>query len=421
MAATTATASLLVGAYRAAVAACDPRVAVAESISLTQGSITIGGVSFVGATAADIVVVAVGKAAAGMVSGVVDQLGPVRGIAASNHADACPVPLLVGAHPVPDETSVACGAALVAFVASLDPDDIVVFLVSGGGSSIAVAPREGVSLEDLAQTNRALMAAGMPIGDMNEVRAAISTIKGGGLAAACAARRSVTLVLSDVVGADAKHVASGPSLGVGMGAGAQRVVAAYGLTDMLPSPVLDAIDRFTPLSEPPLPYSVVGSTEVSAEAAHAFLEDRGVPAEVATTQLCGEARIEALDMVERAQPGIVTIATGETTVTVAGTGLGGRNQEGALAVAIAAAGTDTTFLACGTDGIDGPTPAAGAVVDGASAALAKDVGIDLEQALTRNDSYTALAGIGAVVVTGDTGTNVADIWMVARDLGLLAR
>jgi len=199
-----------------------------------------------------------------------------------------------------------------------------------------------------------------------------------------------------------------------MGADASTVVSGYGISDMLPAAVRDAIDRSTPSTDPPQPFTVVGSSAVSAEAAASFLESRGVASVIVTTELEGEARTEALRLVREAAPGVVSIASGETTVNILGDGVGGRNQEAALAVAIDKAGEDITFLACGTDGIDGPTPAAGAVVDGGTAFRAAAIGIDLERSLSRNDSHTALASAGATVVRGDTGTNVADLWMVAN-------
>ena len=411
--------SLLLDAYDAAIAACDPERAVASTISVDDTGLTIGGHRFDGAAAQDVVVVAIGKAASAMVRGIVSAIGPVRGLAMSNHEESCPVPLLVGSHPVPDDTSLVCGEAALSFVGGLSRDDVVVYLISGGGSSIAVAPADGVSLEDLQRLNQALMSAGIPIRAMNEVRAAVSRIKGGGLAAGCAAERSVTLVLSDVVGAGPSHVASGPSLGAGMGADASTVVSGYGISDMLPAAVRDAIDRSTPSTGPPQPFTVVGSSAVSAEAAASFLNSRGAASVIVTTELEGEARTEALRLVHDAAPGVVGIASGETTVNILGDGVGGRNQEAALAVAIDIAGEDITFLACGTDGIDGPTPAAGAVVDGGTAARAAAIGIDLERSLSRNDSHTALSSAGATVVRGDTGTNVADLWMVANTVSTL--
>ena len=414
----TATASLLIAAYDAAVVACDPEAAVSSSIVLDTEGVIVGGERFEGASPDDIVVVAIGKAASAMVRGVVSTLGPVRGLAVSNHVEECPVPLMVGAHPVPDETSLECGESLLSFVGSLAPNDVVIYLISGGGSSIAVAPVDGVSVDDLANLNGVLMASGIPIGEMNEVRSSVSRLKGGRLSAACTAGRSVTLVLSDVVGAGPSHVASGPSLGAGMGGDAPAVVARCEIGHALPASVMAAMERTAPATDAHEPYFVVGSTEVAADAAARYLATRGVASTIATTQLQGEARIEAVALAESAVRGVVTIATGETTVTVAGDGIGGRNQEAVLAAAIALSGSDTVFLACGTDGIDGPTPAAGAVVDGRTAARADEFGLDLEGSLLRNDSYPALWVLRSLVMRGDTGTNVADLWMVAKGIDL---
>jgi len=413
-------ASLLIAAYDAAVEACDPERAVAAAITIDDSGITIGGERFLGATPGDIVVVAIGKAASAMVRGVVAVLGPVRGLAVSNHDGDCPVPLLVGAHPVPDDASLSAGESLLSFAGSLEPHDVVVYLISGGGSSIAVAPADGVSVSDLADLNRTLMAAGVPIGDMNEVRASVSRLKGGRLAGACPADRSVTLVLSDVVGVGPSHVASGPSLGAGMGTAARSVIARHGIEDALPTSVRTAIGASVPEPARHQHFLVVGSTEVAADAAARYLASHDVGSSTVTTQLEGEATVEARRLVHNADKGIVTIATGETTVTVVGAGAGGRNQEAALAVVNDLVGTDIVFLACGTDGIDGPTPAAGAVVDGRIAERARAMDLDLEHALARNDSHTALSALDAVVIRGDTGTNVADLWMVAKGITLLS-
>jgi glycerate-2-kinase len=410
--------SLLVDAYDAAVSACDPERSVASLIEIEGTGLVIGGVRFESATADDVAVVAIGKAASAMVRGVVSVLGSVRGIAVSNHDEPCPVPLSVGSHPVPDESSLACGEMLLSFVKSLSHDDVVIYLISGGGSSIAVAPAAGMSLEDVKQLNRTLLTAGVPIGGMNEIRASVSRIKGGRLAAKCPAERSVTLVLSDVVGVGPSHVASGPSIGAGMGADASLVIEQYRLDQVLKQSVLEFIELAEPLSHRDQErFAVVSSSAVAASAASTYLERLGLQSDIVTTRLEGEARVVARRLVREAATGVVSIATGETTVTVMGDGVGGRNQEAALAAAIEIAGANTVFIACGTDGIDGATPAAGAVVDGSTLSVASDRGIDLERSLSRNDSHTALAALEAVVVRGDTGTNVGDIWMIARDVG----
>ncbi|GMR02045.1 MAG: glycerate kinase [Acidimicrobiia bacterium] len=412
--------SSLIAAYEAAVVACDPEFAVASAICVDRDGITVGGHRFIGATPDDVAVVAIGKAASGMVRGVVSVLGPVRGIAVSNHTEPCPVPLVIGSHPVPDEASLVCGEALIEYVENLSSTDLVLYLISGGGSAIVAAPVAGITLEDLATLNETLLRVGVPIGDMNEIRAAVSKIKGGRLARVCPARHAVTLVLSDVIGAGPAHVASGPSLGAGMGAAASAVVSRYALESLLPASVVSVVGQLgRVLQEAPHPFSVVGSADVAARAAADYLASHGFRTVIATTGLTGEARTAAVEFTRAAAPAAITIAAGETTVTVTGDGVGGRNQEAALAVAIEISGTDTVYAALGTDGIDGATPAAGAVVDGDTAARALALGVDLGDALARNDSHTALAALDAVVVRGDTGTNVGDLWMVAK--GLLSR
>jgi len=412
------TRSSLIAAYDAAVAACDPEAAVASTISLDHRGVTIGGHLIGAVPPDDIVVVSLGKAASAMARGAASVLGSVRGIAASNHTEPCPIPLVIGSHPVPDSSSLACGDALVDFVSSLAPSDVVLYLISGGGSSIAVAPVSGVTLGDLVHLNNVLLASGVPIREMNEVRAAVSLLKGGRLANMCPAQRDMTLVLSDVVGAGPSHVASGPTLGAGMGRGALDAILRCGLEPLLPESVLVAVGLSVPVSGTvPRPYAVVGSSEVAARAASKHLELLGLQTVIATTDLMGEARTVATGLVRNAVEGSVTIATGETTVKVTGDGIGGRNQEAALAVSIEISGSGVVFAALGTDGIDGATPAAGAVVDGGTADMASAHGVDLDDALTRNDSHTALSAVDAVVVRGDTGTNVGDLWMVAKGLG----
>lgn len=407
----------MIEAYEAAVSACDPQAAVAAAITVDDGGLALGDARFDGATKSDVVVVALGKAAAAMARGADMRLGPLRGIAVSNHVEPSPVPLLVGSHPVPSAASLEGGELLLAFVENLAPTDIVLYLISGGGSSIAVAPAMPLTFEDLEHLNSVLLRSGAPIGDVNEVRAAVSRIKGGRLAAACPAVRSTTLVLSDVVGVGVTHVASGPSLGAGMGARAMDVVRRYGFDSVVGSRVMEALALFDPL--PPdhrQNATVVGSSEVAARAAVSYFRSHGLGAAVITSEMTGEARTVAREMVRKADPERVLVQTGETTVTVRGSGRGGRNQEAALSAAIEIAGSDVVFGAFGTDGIDGATPAAGAVVDGSTAATALDSDVDLLDSLETNDSFTSLSAIDAVLIRGDTGTNVGDLWMVA-DIG----
>jgi len=405
----------MIGAYEAAVAACDPEPAVLRAIAVDDSGVTMGATRFEDAEPGDFVVVALGKAASAMARGAAAKLGELRGIAASNHRELCPVPLHVGSHPVPTADSLAVGQHLLGFVEALAPSDIVLYLISGGGSSIAVAPRKGLTVEDLSELNDLLLRSGMPIGEMNEIRAATSRIKGGRLAAASRAIRSVTLVVSDVVGVGESHVASGPSLGAGMGSDALSIAESYGLESVVPPSVMEALKSSKPLSPGTTgPFTVVGSAQLAADAAARHLDGHGFRSQIVTTALSGDARTRAVEMVRAAVPGTVAVVTGETTVVVTGSGRGGRNQEAALAAAIEISDTATVFCALGTDGIDGDTPAAGAVVDGTTSATALAAGVDLVGALENNDSYTALSGLGVHVIRGDTGTNVGDLWMVGE-------
>lgn len=381
-----------------------------------QGSVLrVGSRSFADVDPRDIVIVAIGKAAAGMAIGAGDAVGASRGIVVTTHGTDVPYRLCVGSHPIPDEMSVRCGEALLSLVAGTRASDVVVFLMSGGGSAVAVAPVEGVSIEDLAEMNRLLIVSGMPIEDINAVRASVSRIKGGGLADAAGTEQRATLILSDVVGASPAHVASGPSTAFVVGSNPALVIDAYGLRRELPGPVVAAIERSIDAAERPAsPFDVIGSPEIAAKAAVEFLQSSGFDATLATTDMRGESRHEAVAFVDRASRGTITVAAGETTVEVRGQGVGGRNQEAALGAAIHIEGRDIVFASVGTDGIDGPTQAAGAVVSGATASKARDLGLNLEGALADNDSHTVLTALGETVVTGPSGTNVADLWMVAK-------
>ena len=252
-------------------------------------------------------------------------------------------------------------------------DDLVVCLVSGGGSAILEAPAAGVGLDDLIATNEALLTSGADIVEFNTVRKHLSRVKGGRLAAAAGEAALLTLVLSDVVGDPLDVIASGPTVpDPTTYRDALRIVGDRGLRDVLPAAVLGHLEAGrageiadTPSHRHPRSHvSIVGNGRVAAEAAAAAAVGKGLAAEIVTTDLTGEARLVATDLVARDGRGLEIFA-GETTVTVTGAGTGGRNQEGALAAAIAIDGrSDVMFLAAGTDGIDGPTPAAGAVVDG---------------------------------------------------------
>jgi glycerate-2-kinase len=381
-----------------------------------EGSVlTVGPYQFDGVVASDIVVIAIGKAAPAMASGAHDVVDGSRGFVVTTHNAASPYPTCIGSHPVPEESSRRCGESLLAFAAETDPSDVVVFLVSGGGSAAATLPVPGVTVDDIATMNGLLIDSGLPIGDINEVRASVSRLKGGLLGASVAADHQVTMVLSDVIGVGREHVASGPSIGFGLGNLAVSVLDTSGLRPDMPDAVVRAIDRFVPIDRPTAIMSTtIGSPLIAAEAAVADLTAKGFDAFVVSSDLMGEARSEAVALVDRTNPGTISVAAGETTVTIRGIGVGGRNQEAAVAAALHIDGRDALFGALGTDGIDGPTPAAGAIVDGGTVSRAERVGVDLAAALENNDSHTVLTALDETIVTGPSGTNVADLWIAAK-------
>lgn len=405
----------ILGAYVAALAAVEPRGAVARAMSMNDSVLTVGSAVFTDVSTSDVVVVALGKAAPAMAMGAHDVVGNHRGLVVTPVEAAAPFPICIGSHPIPDESSLSCGESLMNLVTNTRSSDVVVFLISGGGSAVATLPIDEVSIDEISTMNSLLIASGLPIEKINDVRASVSRIKGGRLAQATTAERQVTLVLSDVVGVGPEHVASGPTLGFDLGRDAGIVIGAAGLRAKMPSAVVTAAEHYVPPPGPPSHLSaIVGSPSISAAAAAEDLRSHGFNVEIITTELSGEARHEAVALVDRTAPGTVSVAAGETTVTVRGTGDGGRNQEAAVAAARYIEGQDVVFAALGTDGIDGPTPAAGAIVDGESASRATSRGIDLGAALAMNDSHSVLKALDETVVTGATGTNVADLWMVAK-------
>jgi hydroxypyruvate reductase len=298
-------------------------------------------------------------------------------------------------------------------------------LISGGGSALLAAPGPGMSLVDEQAVNSALLASGAPIGVMNAIRKELSRVKGGRLAALAAPARVVTLVVSDVPGDDPALVASGPTVPIaGSRAEVRHLIALHGLELPAAATALLAGNE----NPPPRPddprfarnsVRIIASAALSLDAAAAEARRQGIAAHILSDAIEGEARdvgqvMAALckEIVLRDRPfrrPALLLSGGETTVTVRGTGKGGRNSEFLLALAIALDGTDgIAAIACDTDGIDGSEDNAGAVADGASAARMRAAGIDPRAALANNDAYSAFAAIGDVVVTGPTGTNVND-------------
>lgn len=367
-------------------------------------------------------VVGLGKAAPAMCNAAAATLGSLihRGIAAVPEGTTAPAPdrmtFFTCGHPQPDEGSLASGLAIEAMLAETTPEDVVLTLVSGGGSAMLEIPVAGISLSDLRELTTALLRSGAPIHEINIIRSALSLTKSGGLARLAAPARSVALILSDVVGNRLSSIASGPTvLRATQPRRAVRILHKYNLWKKNPQSVRNALTthRSPPMPTPRPVNILIASNHVVIDAAQTAATGMGFPVHVLSRQMHGEARDVghrfASRMAHTGGPECL-IMGGETTVRVRGGGRGGRNQELAISAAIRLDGRPgAALMALATDGVDGPTDAAGAIVTGDTAAMARDAGLDLEAALDDNNAYPSLNRLGALIRTGPTGTNLNDI------------
>ncbi|KAJ55704.1 MOFRL domain-containing protein [Actibacterium mucosum KCTC 23349] len=367
------------------------------------------------------IVIAIGKAAIPMMRAALETVPePRTALVVTNPENICDIPgvtVLAGAHPVPDESSQAAGRAIVDLLSKAGPDDHVTALISGGGSALAVAPVTGVSLQNKADINAALLAGGIEINEMNLVRQQLSDLKGGGFLRHASPAKVTAYLLSDVIGDDMRAIASGPTVApIGTRADAVKTLKDHGIWDQVPVSVQKHLSKpNTPTTHLAATNTIVGSNRLSLEAMLAAVpEDWN--ATIATDTLVGDVGDAAefvLNAGHTAPPGPqVLIFGGETTVKLGGTGRGGRNQELALRVALGADGRlrdGWTFLSGGTDGRDGPTDAAGGLVDANTMGRMQTNGADPQALLQNNDSYAALSASGDLLVIGGTGTNVADV------------
>ncbi len=362
--------------------------------------------------------VAVGKAALRMADAALAAVGPASALVVTNDGNAGDLPgatVLAAGHPVPDDRGLEAGRRALALAGSLGPEDALLALISGGGSALLPAPVPGISLADKQAVNRLLLACGAPIGTVNLIRQSLSRLKGGGLARAAAPAPVTSLILSDVIGDDLRAVASGPTVApLGDAAAARAEMQAHGIWDAAPASVRAWLSVAPPA--PPAPAAdnrLIGSNALSVAAMAAAAPGARAPA----LPLTGDVADAAARIVAEGGRG-VTLWGGETTVVLRGRGRGGRNQELALRVACAAAAAGWppgwAFLSGGTDGRDGPTDAAGGLVDAGTLARIRAAGVDPAAALVDNDSHRALAAAGDLLMTGDTGTNVADLQVLVR-------
>jgi hydroxypyruvate reductase len=327
--------------------------------------------------------------------------------------------LRLAGHPISDERGVRATAEALALVERAGADDLVLCLISGGASALLTQP--AIPVVAWQQLVNALLASGCTINELNAVRRALDRVKGGGVARLAAPAPCATLILSDVVGNPLADIGSGPTVPVQPDARtAASILARYGLAERLPETVWSALTAAgsAATAAPDVHHVIVGDVRVAAEAAAAAAAELGFTSQILTTHLQGEAREVgrvAAALALDTPAGACRILGGETTVSLRGDGHGGRNQEAALAAALALDGQTGVALAClATDGEDGPTDAAGAIITGKTAGAARALGLDPRAHLDRNDSYTFFRQAGGLLQTGPTGTNVNDLIFIFR-------
>jgi glycerate 2-kinase len=370
----------------------------------------------------------IGKASIPMLTALAEAVPLSGALAISKHAsfyDQSLFPVTLGGHPVPDLNSLRAGERALEFVSSLNEDDTLVCLISGGGSALMTAPHEGISLEDIQTLTSLLLSCGARIGEINTLRRRLDRVKGGGLARATKAK-VISLILSDVIGNPLEAIASGPTIpDPTTSQDALAILIKYGVEAQVP----DSIRSYLPGKLSPtlaagdggesgrITNIIIGDNKLAATAAKEQARREGFEAEILTNELQGEAREVGMSLAERLRKECAArklpfclIVGGETTVTVRGNGKGGRNQELALAAVEELRDLENVMLiTLATDGEDGPTDAAGAVVTGESAGRAERLGLDAAGYLSRNDAYHFFQKMGDLLMTGPSGTNVNDL------------
>lgn len=421
-----------------ALAAVDPRVAVRRAMRLEGETLHVAAERVDLAEVDHIMLVGAGKAAPAMAAGALDVLADrvSGGTITTKYGHALPLPgiqTFEAGHPVPDERGQAGAQAALTLAESAGERDLLLCLLSGGASALWPAPVEGVSLPDLREVTDSLLRAGATIGELNAVRKHLSRVSGGHLARVAAPGRVVSLLVSDVVGSPLDVIASGPTVPDSSAyRDAVAVLRRFGVVP--PAGVRAHLEAGLVGDRPETPKTgdaaflrttvhIIASNRDALEGAARGAGRLGYTPLILTTRLEGEARevarvVGGLALGLRYErlplsPPAALLLGGETTVTVRGNGRGGRNQEGALAAALAIQGETGIVIAClGTDGSDGPTDAAGGIVDGETIARGSNRSLDAHEHLARNDAYSFLHTTGDLLITGPTGTNVNDVTLV---------
>lgn len=413
--------------FHAALKAVDPEQAVRRHLRFDGRTLTVGSRRYSLARFDRIQVIGAGKASAAMAHGVERLLGRRVSGGVVNVPDGIrtrlkKVELHPSSHPVPDERGVTGAGRILRIARDATERDLVIAVISGGASALSPAPVEGLTLAAKQGITRSLLAAGATIHEMNAVRKHLSRIKGGHLALAASPATVIALILSDVVGDDLDVIGSGPTVGDRSTiADVRLILAKYGVSAPLelmretPKPGDEGLANVQNV--------IVGSNRQAIDAAARKARELGYRTLVLSSVIEGETREiatmhagiakEVLASGRPVRRPACILSGGETTVTVRGNGLGGRNQEFVLAGVLALArASGVTLFSAGTDGIDGPTDAAGAIADDSTLDRAAKAGLGVCASLNNNDSYRFFEALGDLVKTGPTGTNVADVRIV---------
>jgi glycerate 2-kinase len=421
----------------AALEAVDPVNAIKRQVSLSDETLRIGRRTYDLTRYHHIYVIGGGKAGGSMAQAVEDILGQrvTAGLVNVKYgygAETGIIRLNEAGHPLPDAAGMAGTKHMAELARKATDEDLVICLISGGGSALMTLPVEGITLADMRSLTDAFLHCGATINEINAVRKHLSQTKGGNLARLAHPAEIVSLILSDVVGNPLDVIASGPTVpDTTTFADAYDVIEKYGLLEELPSPIVERLRRGKAGLIPETPKEgaaaftrtynlIIASNEVAAEAALSKAEELGFHTLLLSTFVEGEAREVAKVFAAVAreilhsgrpvpQPACV-VAGGETTVTIRGGGLGGRNQEMVLSAALEIAGLeDVMIIPLATDGTDGPTDAAGAIADGSTLQRAQAASLSATQYLANNDSYHFFQKLGDLLITGPTKTNVNDL------------
>jgi hydroxypyruvate reductase len=387
-----------------------------------------------------VLIVGGGKAGAAMAAGLESICGDwisdgIINVKYGHLAKLNHIKIVEAGHPVPDSNGEKGALAILGMAESATAEDLVICLISGGGSALMPLPAGGLSLADKQKTTGVLLACGATIHEINTIRKHLSNIKGGMLARAAGPATLVSLILSDVVGDDLDVIASGPCVpDSSTYADCMAIITGYGIKKDLPETVVNHLKAGVSGQIPETPKTgdpaftktgnlIIGRNMDAVNAAKSAAENLGYPTLVLSSMIEGETRDvacvhgaiarEVIKTGNPMSPPLCILSGGETTVTIKGKGLGGRNQEFALAAAMDIAGYKTiTILSGGTDGTDGPTDAAGAVADGTTVARAGALDMSPRQYLAGNDAYHFFEGLGDLIKTGPTNTNVMDLRVI---------